>query len=294
MKKAVIFGYGNVGKSVAEALVAADDFELFGIVSKSKAGQTAFGVKIVSDMADLGTFDVAVLCLPSRTTPDTAAELLKKGIPTVDSFDIHGLIPEVRKQLGEVAKENNTACVISAGWDPGTDSIIRTVMLAMAPKGVTYTNFGPGMSMGHTVAVKAIKGIKDALSMTIPAGTGIHKRMVYVEIEDGFTLEEITNSIKTDDYFVHDEVHVQQVSDINELIDMGHGVVIERKGVSGETHNQLFNFEMRINNPALTAQILVCAARAVLKQQPGCYTLIEIAPVDFLSIDRDEAVKALV
>ena len=41
------------------------------------------------------------------------------------------------------------------------------------------------MSMGHTVAVKAIDGVKAALSMTIPTGTGIHRRMVYIELKDG-------------------------------------------------------------------------------------------------------------
>ena len=61
-------------------------------------------------------------------------------------------------------------------------------MQAMAPKGLTYTNFGPGMSMGHSVAAKAIPGVKDALSMTIPLGTGVHRRMVYVELERGMIL----------------------------------------------------------------------------------------------------------
>ena len=55
---------------------------------------------------------------------------------------------------------------------------------------------------------------------------------------------------------------------------MGHGVNLTRKGVSGKTQNQLFEFNMRINNPALTAQVLVCVARASMKQQPGCYTCL--------------------
>ena len=38
------------------------------------------------------------------------------------------------------------------------------------------------------------------------------------------------------------------------------------------TQNQLFTFDMRINNPALTAQVLVASARASQKQQPGAYT----------------------
>ena len=31
----------------------------------------------------------------------------------------------------------------------------------------TYTNFGPGRSMGHSVAVRAIDGVKDALSLSL-------------------------------------------------------------------------------------------------------------------------------
>ena len=84
-----------------------------------------------------------------------------------------------------MARENGCVSILSAGWDPGSDSMVRALMLAMAPNGLTYTDFGPGRSMGHTVAVKAIAGVKDALSMTIPLGTGIHRRMVYVELEDG-------------------------------------------------------------------------------------------------------------
>ena len=71
----------------------------------------------------------------------------------------------MRRTLSASAKEHNAVSIISAGWDPGSDSIVRTLLEAIAPKGITYTNFGPGMSMGHTVAVKAIDGVKAALSM---------------------------------------------------------------------------------------------------------------------------------
>ncbi|MGL4364002.1 MAG: diaminopimelate dehydrogenase, partial [Bacteroidales bacterium] len=49
-----------------------------------------------------------------------------------------------------------------------------------------------------------------------------------------------------------------------------------------------------INNPALTAQILVSCARAVVKQRPGCYTMPEIAPMDMLPGKREDLVKSLV
>ncbi|GHV15327.1 hypothetical protein FACS1894169_06360 [Bacteroidia bacterium] len=38
-----------------------------------------------------------------------------------------------------VAKANNTVAIISAGWDPGTNSIVRSMMEFMTPRGVTYT-----------------------------------------------------------------------------------------------------------------------------------------------------------
>lgn len=150
------------------------------------------------------------------------------------------------------------------------------------------------MSMGHTVAVKAISGVKDALSMTIPIGSGLHRRMVYVELEQGADFDTVSKSIREDEYFIHDETHVIQVDDVDLLKDVGHGVNLSRKGVSGITDNQRIDFRMSINNPALTGQILVSSARAATKQKPGCYTMIEIPPIDFLDGDTDEIIRNLV
>ena len=130
--------------------------------------------------------------------------------------------------------------------------------------------------------------------MTIPVGTGIHRRMVYVELEEGADFKTVETAIKADPYFVNDETHVKQVACVDDLNDVGHGVNLVRKGVSGKTHNQLFEFDMKINNPALTSQVLVCVARAAMRQQPGCYTMIEIPVVDLLPGDRDEWIAHLV
>ena len=298
MKKirAAIVGYGNIGKYVLDAILASPDFELAGVVRRDPANipSELSGYSVVGKVSELENVDVAVLCAPTRSIEDYAKECLAAGINTVDSYDIHGGIVDLRRNLDAVAKANNTVAVISAGWDPGTDSIVRSMMEFMAPKGVTYTDFGPGMSMGHTVAVKAIKGVKAALSMTIPLGTGIHRRMVYVELEEGADFKTVEAAIKADPYFVNDETHVIQVPCVDDLNDVGHGVNLVRKGVSGKTHNQLFEFDMKINNPALTAQVLVCVARASMKQQPGCYTMIEVPVIDLLAGDREELIAHLV
>ena len=295
--RAAVVGYGNIGRFTLEALVAAPDFEVAGVVRRKGAEQKPAELAnypVVKDIRELENVDVAILATPTRSVEKYAEEILSLGIHTVDSFDIHTEIPRLRRTLHEVARAHNAVSVIAAGWDPGSDSVVRTLLQAVAPKGITYTNFGPGMSMGHTVAVKAVKGVKAALSMTIPTGTGIHRRMVYIEVEAGYDFKEVAAAIKADPYFVNDETHVMQVDNVDELKDMGHGVNLVRKGVSGLTQNQLFEFNMRINNPALTGQVLVCVARAAMRQRPGCYTMIEIPVIDLLAGDREEWIGHLV
>lgn len=294
--RAAVVGYGNIGHFVVEALEAADDFEIAGVVRRSLGEKPAELAQypVVTDIVELGKVDVAILCTPTREVEKHASKYLAMGINTVDSFDIHTSIVDLRRNLDAIAKAHNTVAVISAGWDPGSDSVVRALMQAAAPKGLTYTNFGPGMSMGHTVCVKSKPGVKNALSMTIPLGTGIHRRMVYVELEPGARLEDVAAAVKADPYFASDETHVMAVQSVDEVKDMGHGVNMTRKGVSGKTQNQLFEFDMKINNPALTAQILVDVARASMKQRPGAYTMIEIPVIDLLPGDREELVRHLV
>lgn len=295
MIKAAIVGYGNIGHYVLDALKQADDFEIAGIVRRNVADipEEISKYKVVSSLGELDA-DVAILCTPTRKVEEYALEALALGMNTVDSFDIHTQIADLRRSLNEAAVKAGKVSIISAGWDPGSDSIVRTLLQACAPKGITYTNFGPGMSMGHTVAVKAIEGVKAALSMTIPLGTGIHRRMVYVELNEGYQLDQVAARIKADPYFASDETHVIEVDSVDNVKDMGHGVNMVRKGVSGTTQNQRFEFNMSINNPALTAQILVGVARASMRQKPGAYTMIEIPVIDLLAGDRETLIRHLV
>ena len=285
--KVAILGYGNIGKAADEAIKAAPDMELAGIFHHDDCLECL-----------AGDIDVMLVCTPTREVQKFATVLAARGICTVDSFDIHGQIWNLRSSLDAVCKANRSVSIISAGWDPGSDSMIRAILKALAPKGITYTNFGPGRSMGHTVAAKAIKGVKNALSMTIPLGTGIHRRMVYIELEDGADFKTVEAAILADDYFAHDETHVVAVESVDELNNVAHGVNLVRSGVSGETHNQRFEFNMEINNPALTGQVMVSCARAAMKMKArgeyGAKTMIEIAPIDFLPGDTESLVRSLV
>lgn len=285
MIKVAILGYGNIGKYAEEAVMSAPDMALAGIYHHR-------------DDLEAIDADVVLLCTPTRAVEQFASFFAQRGICTVDSFDIHNQIYALRSHLMPLCVANKCVSVISAGWDPGSDSMVRALLLALAPKGITYTNFGPGRSMGHSVAAKAIDGVKDALSMTIPLGTGVHRRMVYVELEQGADFKAVEAAILADDYFAHDETHVIAVPDVDALNNVAHGVNLVRSGVSGATHNQRFEFNMSINNPALTAQMMVSCARAAYRMQQrgqyGAKTMIELAPIDLLPGTEQELIESLV
>ncbi len=292
--KVAIVGMGNVGRAVFDCISQSEDMELVGIVEISEKinllKEEFKNIPISDSVENFIKPDVAILAIDSRAVPHIAPQYLRRGINTVDAYDIHGAEGAIRlkKDLDKIAKESGAVSIISAGWDPGTDSIIRVIFEIIAPKGITWTNFGPGMSMGHTVAVKRIEGVKDAISITYPKGMGMHSRVVYVQLKEGYDFADVAKKIAQDPYFSHDELYINQVNDVSRLVDMGHCVKIERKGTSAKACNQRMEFHMWVNNPAATAQVMVAAARATVKQKPGCYTLPEIPVIDFLCGEKDD------
>lgn len=304
--KVAVHGLGNIGKHVIDCLLEAPDMECLGVIRRAASigvgcplplkGRPEYD-SIEKLAAAEGRPDVIILCGPSRNCPDDAASYLEKGFHTVDSFDIHGEIPGMVRKLGETAEQAGRAAIVSAGWDPGTDSMFRAMFEAMAPKGTTFTNFGRGRSMGHSVAARSVKGVADATSITIPIGGGRHSRLVYLLMEPGAAFEQAKKDLAADPYFAHDPLEVKQVKSAEELAsvaDNSHGVLMERIGASGTTSNQRLSFDMRIDNPALTAQVLVSCARAVTRMQPGCHTLIDVPPVALLPGGRMKNIARLV
>ena len=122
--------------------------------------------------------------------------------------------------------------------------------------------------------------------------------MVYVELEEGADFKTVEANLLKDDYFAHDETHVIPVDSVDALNNVAHGVNLVRSGVSGATHNQRFEFNMEINNPALTGQVMVSCARAAFRMRDrgdfGAKTMIELRPVDLLPGTTEENIKALV
>ena len=301
----LVHGLGNIGKNVIQCLETAPDMECLGVIrGKASLGTKKLDLRGLDDFDSLdalikakGRPQAAVICGPSRLAPDDARRYLAAGLHTVDSFDIHDQVPALVQSLGAEATKAGVAAITAAGWDPGTDSVMRALFEAMVPVGTTFTNFGRGRSMGHSVAARAIEGVGEAISLTIPLGGGRHSRLVYILPKDGAEREAIKAALAADAYFAHDPLEVRFVSSQTELeaaADNSHGVLMERVGSSGAASNQRLSFDMRIDNPALTAQVLVSAVRAATRLAPGCYTLIDIPPVAFLPGERMHHIARLV
>ncbi len=301
----LVHSLGNIGRHVITCLETAPDLECLGVVrTPSSVGSKLNDLRSLPDFPSCEALEkargkpaVAILCGPSRLVPEVAVEYLARGIHTVDSFDIHTEIPALVGRLQAAAAKTGRVAVTAAGWDPGSDSVLRALFEAMTPVGTTFTNFGRGRSMGHSVAARAIPGVADAVSVTIPIGSGRHARLVHILPKAGANQEEIKKNLAADPYFSHDPLDVRFVDSAMALAmatDTSHGVHLERTGASGTVANQRLSFEMRIDNPALTAQVMVSCARAATRLAPGCHTLIDIPPVALLPGERLANIARLV
>ena len=126
MYKIAIVGYGNIGKYACEAVKAAPDMELVGVVRRPDSlgkpvPMELKDIPIVGHISDLKEVDVALLCAPTRSVEAYGKEILELGINTVDSFDIHDKIVDLRNSFQKSGEKGNSVAVIAAGWDPGSE-----------------------------------------------------------------------------------------------------------------------------------------------------------------------------
>ncbi len=283
-----IVGWGNVGRGCKRAILECSDLVLAGVVRRASSlkydDPDLENTVVVSDIKELGNVDVALLCIPSREVPERVKQYHEMGINTIDSYDEHSRIVSIRRELDISAKTKKVVSITGAGWDPGTDSAIRALMKIVSITGFTSTTFGGengGRSMGHTVQVKQVPGVKDAVALTLANGRGKHKRKVYVELQKDADFATVENAIVTDPYFKNDPTEVIEVKSINKYNTLNHSVCLERTGMQV---NQ--KYEAEGVNPEFTANIMVSCVRACMKayvdEDYGTYTFIERPLVDYL------------
>jgi diaminopimelate dehydrogenase len=298
--KVAVMGCGNIGMYAIKALQIAEDLQPVGAIDREQClphlKDQFPHLPFVTDFNQLSEKpDVVILGVPSREVQKNAPLLLAQGIHTIDCFDMHGdFFVSLKNTLEPIAKANRVAAIMGCGVDPGVSTMIRAIFELWATTGISYVNYGPGMSMGHTVAAKSYPGVKDALAITRPGEPGSHKREIYLELEPNADLEEIKSAIMQDSYFSHDSVRFIQVDKVAPLVDRGHRIHITRKGGASGVDNQLLSFETTFHNPASTAQVMVNSARAVTKMSPGAYTMLEVPLIHFLNEDVESLLRRVV
>lgn len=313
--RAAIVGYGNLGKSVEQVLASQKDIDLVGIFSRRESLDTDTTVLAMADIENYtDEIDVLYLCLGSATDIPEQGARLASLYNTVDTYDNHNEIPRHRADMDKAAREAGNVAIISTGWDPGMFSLNRTYASAVLPKYDQHTFWGPGLSQGHSDALRRIDGVKKAVQYTIPAedaldkaragnaqeltGKNAHLRQCWIVAEDSADKAAIENTIRTmPDYFVGYEVEVNFIDDATfdaEHTGMPHGGHVVTAGKIGDTQH-LIEYTLKLDrNPDFTAAVMVAYGRAAhrLSQagEIGARTVLEVAPYLIHPLGLDELI----
>ncbi len=306
-----IYGYGNLGRGVENAIKQNADLKLAAVFTRrdpstvkiQTEGVPVFHSDKVNEM--VGNIDVMIICGGSATDLPEQTPKLARMFNVIDSFDTHAKIPEHFENTDKAASESGKIAIISVGWDPGMFSINRMYAGAILPDGEDYTFWGKGVSQGHSDAIRRIEGVADAKQYTIPVESALdavrsgsapqlttrqkHTRECFVVLKDGADKVRIEQEIKTmPNYFADYDTTVHFISqeELNKNHSgIPHGGFVIRSGRTGANleNNHIIEYSLKLDsNPEFTSSVLVAYARAAYRMnnggQSGCKTVLDIPP----------------
>ena len=307
--KVGIVGYGNLGKAVEQEILKNKDFKLIAIFSR-RTIKSSFDT-IVEPYDNFVNYknkiDIMFLCGGSKCDLEIQTPEIAKYFDVINTFDTHAKIKEHFETLDNIAKKSNHRAIISCGWDPGLFSLIRVVMQAIS--GETPTTFwGKGISMGHSDALRNVKGVEDAVQFTLPNKQAVklarqgklpknmplHFRDCHIVSNDS-NHEELTTRIKNiPNYFKGQPTSVNFVNmlTLSKLKKkMFHkGEIVSSFKSAKSKFSILFKVSMD-SNPEFTAKIMISYTKAILnlkqKNIVGAFTPLDI-PASFLLSAREK------
>lgn len=312
--RAAIVGYGNLGKSVEKIIGMQPDMELMGIFSRRSELDTDTPIFPVDNMGDYAErVDVLFLCLGSATDIPELAPQYAKFANTVDTYDNHRDVPRHRQAMDEAAKAAGNVALVSTGWDPGMFSLNRTLAEAILPNAQQHSFWGPGLSQGHSDAVRRVAGVKKGVQYTLPSeaalelarkgeagdltGKQAHVRQCWI-VADSADQPRIENDIRTmPDYFVGYETEVHFIDEETfdrEHTGMPHGGHVVTTGDTGGFSHTIEYILKLDRNPDFTAAVQVAYGRAAhrlqVAGQRGAFTVLEVAPYLISPTPLDELI----
>lgn len=303
-----IVGYGNLGKAVEKCIMAEKSLNLVAIFSRRQNIVSAFNTKIFNTNEIINfekKIDVLLLCNGSQKDMLVDAPKFAHHFNIINTFDTHNIIAEQVNTIDKIAKSSKHFAIISAGWDPGLMSIMRAYFFAITNKMPT-TLWGPGTSLGHSEAVRKIKNVKNAISLTIPTKAAqkqanlnsnvkvLHKRLVYV-VCDNKNKNQIKNKIiKMPNYFAGQKVKVKFVRE--NALESKKSFKHAGKVFCGDNKTEFLEFCCKMqSNPMFTAKIVILYAKSInhLTRKYGCgaFTPLEFSPTDLLETNKFDTIK---
>ena len=321
-----IYGYGNLGKGIENAIRQNDDMSLVAVFTRRDPStlKIATPEAVVCRADQVAAFkdkiDVMILCGGSATDLPVQTPALAEMFTVVDSFDTHAKIPEHFATVDKAAKKGNNIAMISVGWDPGMFSLNRLYASAILPDGKDYTFWGKGISQGHSDAIRRLDGVADAKQYTIPVDEALeavrsgscpelttrqkHIRECFVVAKEGADKAKIEKEIKEmPNYFADYDTTVHFISAEELKRDhngIPHGGFVIRTGKTGANleHNHIIEYSLKLDsNPEFTASVIVAFARAAFRLQnegaSGCKTVFDIPPAYLSPNSYDELIKNL-
>ena len=306
-----IFGYGNLGRGVENAIRQNEDMTLVAVFTRrdpeslkiATEGAEVVHASAVEDYKD--KIDVMIICGGSATDLPEQTPALARWFNVVDSFDTHAKIPEHFTRVDAAAKESGHVAMISVGWDPGMFSVNRLMAGAILPDGKDYTFWGKGVSQGHSDAIRRVEGVLDGKQYTVPVDSALeavrrgdcpslstrekHTRECFVVAEEGADLARIEREIKEmPNYFADYDTTVNFIT-MEELrrdhSGIPHGGFVIRTGKTGAQleNNHVIEYSLKLDsNPEFTASVIVAYSRAVARMaregMSGCKTVFDTPP----------------
>lgn len=315
-----IIGYGNLGRGVEKALMHAPDMALAAVFSRRPGAFVPdSGVPVVAmDAMDAyaDRIDVMILCGGSATDLPVQGPLAARRFHMVDSFDTHAKIPGYFEAVRSAAAEGERLALVSCGWDPGLFSLARVLFDSILPSGTEDTFWGPGVSQGHSDALRRIPGVADARQYTLPVPVALeaarkgeagslgtrdrHTRACYVVLEEGADPEAVRQAIVTMPHYFADydtTVHFLTAEELKERHDaLPHGGRVIRHGETSPGTAHALELTLQLDsNPEFTGSVLAAYARAVYRLasegRTGALTVLDI-PFALLSPRSPETLRA--
>ena len=321
--RVAIAGYGNLGKGIETNLNKNTDMELVCIFTRRdpeklniKSNVLVVNEKDIELWKD--KIDIVFLCGGSANDLPIQGPKYASLFNTVDSLDTHAKALTYTKKMDEVSTKNGTIAMSCIGWDPGLFSNMRLLINSILPNAKVYTFWGPGVSQGHSDAIRRIEGVKDARQYTVPIKKALreirggktpeftkrqmHERICYVVAEDGEDKNNIEQEIKNMPHYFDEYdttvnfVTYQELLQNHSKLPHGGTVIGVGKTVLGE--KQVVEFTLNLaSNPEFTSSVLIAYGRAAYRMwkegQRGCKTFADVAPKYLAAMDYKDIIEQL-